>query len=100
MGEGYKEIILQWSFNLWCARGEKGVEIGGEYRCVQRTAERIETQREREREHCTALHSDAVRSPRCELVTISLLLGLMRVHIAFFPPTYHPSCSLQSMQVW
>jgi hypothetical protein len=23
MGEGYKEIILQWSFNLWYARGEK-----------------------------------------------------------------------------
>jgi len=27
MGAGYKEIILQWSFNLWNARGEKGVEI-------------------------------------------------------------------------
>jgi hypothetical protein len=64
MGEGYKEIILQWSFNFWYARGEKGVEIGGQYRCVQRTAERIETQRERERESTAlALHFGCSEEP-------------------------------------
>jgi hypothetical protein len=73
--------------------------------CAENCRKDRDTKRERERERerestALALHSDAVRSPRCELVTISLLLRLMRVHIAFFPPTYHPSCSLQSRQVW
>jgi hypothetical protein len=69
--------------------------------CAENSRKDRDTKRARERESTAlALHSDAVRSPRCELVTISLLLRLMRVHIAFFPPTYHPSCSLQSGQVW
>jgi hypothetical protein len=69
--------------------------------CAENCRKDRDTKRERERERerestALALHSDAVRSPRCELVTTSLLLRLMRVHIAFFPPTHHPSCSLQS----